>query len=216
MQAQLAQQQQAAAAQAERQRLARDLHDSLTQSLHSLHLLAETAQHMLQRGQHAALPALLETLRASAQQALHEIRLLVYELQLAPTEDADLLQLLEDRLAFVEQRAGLHTHLSVHGGGHIPLPMRKSLFFIASEALNNVLRHARATGVRIELEATPVQVTLRVSDDGCGFDAAHTVPGMGLRNIEARAAELGGRLAVESAPGAGTTVHLHIDLSASR
>ena len=212
MQTQLMQQQRSTAAQAERQRLARDLHDSLTQSLHSLHLLVETAQHLLQREQHAALPALLETLRASAQQARHELRLLVYELQLPPIEDVELAELLADRLAFVEQRAGLQTHLSVHGSGYIPPAMRKPLFFIVSEALNNTLRHARASAVRVELKATPVQVTLRVSDNGCGFDEAHAAPGMGLRNLHARADELHGRLTIDSAPGAGTTIHLDISL----
>lgn len=212
MQAQLAQREQAAAAQAERRRLALNLHDSLTQSLHSLHLLAETAQHMLQREQHAALPALLETLCASAQHAWHELRLLVYELQVPPVEDVDLPQLLQGRLTFVEQRAGLQTHLSIHGSEHIPSAMQKPLFFIVSEALNNTLRHARATTVRVELEATPVQVTLRVSDNGCGFDVASAALGMGIRNMRARADELHGRLTIDSAPGAGTVIHLDISL----
>lgn len=212
IQAQLLREQQAAAAQAERERLARDLHDSMTQSLHSLNLMTATAQLLIQREQYDALPKILDTLRASAQQARHEMRLLVYELQLAPIDNMDLEQLLADRLAFVEQRAGLQTNLRVHGGGHIPPSLRKHLFFMATEALNNTLRHARATAVHIELEASPVLVSLRVSDDGRGFDAAQTAPGKGLRNMQAQAAELNGRFTIDSTPGNGTTMHLELDL----
>ncbi len=198
----------------ERRRLARDLHDSMTQSLHSLALLAETVQHMVQQEHYAALPPVVETLRNGAGQALRDMRLLMYELQLAPEGELDLFQILHDRLERVEQRAGIQTQFSAQGVAYIPPDMRASIFFVATEALNNALRHAHAAVICVRLDAAPSQIDLCISDNGCGFDLARVTPGMGLRNMQTRAATLGGQLTVDSAPGQGAAIRLHIDRSA--
>ena len=198
----------------ERRRLARDLHDSMTQALHSLTLTADTIQHLLKQERYEKLAAAVEMLGAGARQAQRDLRLLLYELQLTSDSDLDLLQILQSRLENVEQRAGIATRFDLDGAGLIPPACKTRIFYIATEALNNALKHAQADAIRVQIRATPYQVDLTVTDNGRGFQYPDAVsaPGMGLRNMLARAAEEGDTLTIESAPSRGTTIQLHIAL----
>lgn len=200
----------------ERRRLASDLHDSMTQSLHSLILSAETAQHLYREEQAEKLDASLMMLQDSARQALQEMRLLCYQLQVMPDEQVDLLDLLEARLASVERRMGLETALRIENRELIPDPWKKELFFVITEALNNTLKHSHADQVSVSVQGGD-QVVVEVRDNGRGFDLDRIDgSGMGLKNMAERTSRLGGRLEIDSAPGVGTTVMLRVDLDATR
>jgi signal transduction histidine kinase len=115
------------------------------------------------------------------------------------------------RLAAVEGRANMHTSLLVDDTLRMPAAVEAALYQIAQEALNNTLRHARATSVAVTLRQCDDGVLLEICDNGCGFapDAPHT-GGMGLENMQARAEALDGTLTILSAPGQGTTVRVTV------
>ena len=196
--------------QKERRRLARDLHDSVTQSLHALVLAAETAQH-LSNDQPARLERALSHITLSARQALKEMRLLLYELRLASSFEINLVEMLKIRLEAVEQRAGITAELEIGDGSHWPQEWERELYPIAMEALNNALKHARAGHVWVKLDGNQSAFKMQIIDNGCGF-YPDAVPegGLGLRNMEERAEYLGARLQVQSEVGQGTRICLII------
>lgn len=198
-----------AAALHERQRLARELHDSVTQSLHSLTLLADTAVYILPQQKPERMESLLHQLATSARQALKEMRLLLYHLQ--PTTDSkDLIELLTLRLDNVERRAGIDARLTVTAQAEWLPAWNEAIFRIAIEALNNALKHSRANTVFINLRSNNQEVVLEVTDNGCGFDLERKRGGMGLQNMLDRAEQICGRLMIDSKPGRGTQVCLRI------
>jgi len=132
---------------AERQRLARDLHDSVTQSLYSLTLFAETGRRLVQRRELDAAERYLQKLSETAQSALKEMRLLVYELRPLALEQDGLLQTVQKRLDAVERRAGVKAHLIADAHTDLPLDVERELYHIIQEALNNSLKHSAATSV---------------------------------------------------------------------
>ncbi|NOZ04947.1 MAG: GAF domain-containing protein [Chloroflexi bacterium] len=199
------------AVQEERRRLARDLHDSVTQSIHSLALSADTAGYLLQQRRFPSLEDSLDRLGESARQALKEMRLLLYELRLAPLEQMDLVEVLQTRLEAVEQRAGVEARLVMDGPADWSSAWEEDLYCIAMEALNNALRHARATQVSVHLQGGRSRVILEVADNGRGFDPQqHAAGGIGLRSMTERARRLGGELVVDSSPGEGTRVRVRL------
>jgi len=194
----------------ERQRLARELHDSVTQALYGVTLYAEAAARRLASGDVEGSADHLQELRETAQEALREMRLLIFELRPPVLEKEGLVAALQARLEAVEGRAGLETEFKVEGKGCLPPEIEEGLYRIAQEALNNVLRHATARRVMVQLRFDEESVCLEVCDDGVGFDptTAREKGGLGLRGMEERAARLGGRLTVESRPGGGTRVRV--------
>ncbi len=176
----------------ERQRLARDLHDSVTQALYGITLHAEVARRLLASGDVAAAVGYLNALQDTAQEALHEMRLLIFELRPPILEQAGLVAALQARLDTVEGRAILETKLIAEGVSSLPAAVEQALYRVGQEALNNVLRHAHAQRVCVHLRQEQASVTLEVSDDGVGFDAAREHAGLGLRGIAERVAQLGG------------------------
>jgi signal transduction histidine kinase len=196
---------------AERTRLARELHDSVTQSLYSVTLFAQAAASHLENGDSATAAAHLTDLRETAQEALGEMRLLIYELRPLGLEEKGLAAILQERLDAVETRAGIQCKLRVEGEGEIPLDVQAELFHIAQEALNNVLKHARARNVEVRLRGGETGLTLEIQDDGAGFDAA-TVKrgGMGMVGMRERVQRMGGVLSIESEPGRGTCVSVQL------
>ena len=203
----------------ERRRVASDLHDSMTQSLHSLVLSAETAQHLHRENQPKKLAASLELLMDSARQALREMRLLLYGLNLTPEEQVDLFDILEARLESVEHRLGIESELNIENRGIIPKKCEREIFFIVIEALNNAVRHGHADFISVSITSTPYQIVLKVRDNGRGFSPEQIKNkngGMGIRNITERASGLGGSLTIDSSPGAGTTILVQIDLDNSQ
>ncbi|MFL5807191.1 MAG: sensor histidine kinase [Roseiflexaceae bacterium] len=196
----------------ERNRLARELHDSLTQTLYSLTLQAEAAARELAAGTAAQTSEQLRAIRQMAQQALGEMRALLFELRPPNLEAEGLAGALQERLDAVEARAGLETALIIDGDEALPAAIEDGLYRIAQEALNNVLKHAQARHVNVSLRNENGAIELEITDDGRGLDptASRTRGGMGLRGMEERAAQLGGRLTVRSAPGAGTHILVEV------
>ena len=196
----------------ERSRLARELHDSVTQSLYSVTLLAEAAARLLSKGQAETAAGHLRELRDTAQEALHEMRLLIFELRPLALEKSSLAEALRTRLESVEGRSGIKTELSVTGEEKLAYELKLELYQIAQESLNNILKHARAGKVQVRLFFSPEQLCLEVIDDGAGFDTSRAAAsgGLGLSGMAERAARIGGKLQIESAPGEGTRVSVQI------
>jgi signal transduction histidine kinase/PAS domain-containing protein len=196
----------------ERERLARELHDSVTQSLYSLMLLADAGWKLMEAGDLERVRGYLERLGEISQQALKEMRLLVYELRPLVLKREGLAGALQQRLDAVEKRAGMDVRLLVEGEVELPSPVEEELYRIAQEALNNTLKHAAATSVTVNVRGKRNRVELRVVDNGVGFDpdAMSDQGGMGLVSMRERAEKLGGVLAVLSAPGEGTRVIVEV------
>lgn len=196
----------------ERQRLARDLHDSAIQSLYGLVLSAEGAARKLAEGQVAIVGERLQAIRQTAHSALQEMRSLVFELRPPDLEKVGLVAALRSRLKSVEDRAGVLTTLDVEGDGRLPQLLEAGLYRIVQEALNNALRHSGAEKVSVSLKIGSEEVALEVADDGIGFDlqAERSGGGLGLRGMAERAQDLGGKLSLKSKPGQGTRVRLEV------
>jgi signal transduction histidine kinase len=198
----------------ERQRLARELHDSVVQALYSVTLHAQGARRLLASGDLPTASDALNGLQETAQEALDEMRLLIFELRPPILEQVGLVAALQARLNSVEGRANLQTRLITDGVGDLPAPVEQALYRIVQEALNNVLKHAHAQHVTVRLQRASTAVLLDINDDGVGFEASTTdaTGGMGLRGIAERAAQLAGKFSLQSAAGAGTYVHVEVPL----
>jgi signal transduction histidine kinase len=196
----------------ERNRLARELHDSVTQSLYGVTLFADAARRLLDTGQVPPAVENLKKLRHTAQSALEEMRLLIFELRPPILEQKGLAAALEARLEAVEGRIGLKTQLRLEGEGQLSSDIQEGLYRIALEALNNVLKHAQASCVTVFLIQVPQLTELKIVDDGVGFDldVAHKSGGLGLQGMKERAEQIGGQLMVTSEPGMGTTVQVEV------
>jgi signal transduction histidine kinase/ligand-binding sensor domain-containing protein len=194
----------------ERNRLARELHDSVAQSMYGVTLLAEVASQLLSSGQADQVAGYLGELKETARESLAEMRLLIYELRPPVLEEEGLASALQARLEAVESRAGLETEFHLAGELSLDSQVEEALFRIAQEALNNVLKHAQARRVAVSLSPTGQSVTLEIADNGIGSDPTTTGRrgGLGLRGMEERAAEIGARLEIESAAGSGTLVRV--------
>jgi len=209
--ARLREQAEQAAAMAERGRLARELHDSVTQSLYSVTMYAEAAARLMPPGYQAAAEHLRDA-RDTAQEALREMRLLIYQLRPAAVEQGGLAVALQLRLDAVERRGGIHAELAVEGEDRLPAGVQAELHQVAQEALNNALKHAHAQRVQVRLNFGEAAARLEVEDDGVGFDlaAVHGGGGLGLSGMQERVQKIGGRLDIKSAPGHGTKVEVEV------
>jgi signal transduction histidine kinase len=198
----------------ERNRLARDLHDSVTQALYAVTLYADASTRLLSSGRVDSATDNLGKLRRTAKQALGEMRLLIFELRPPVLEEEGLAGALQLRLETVERRSGLETDLFVQGEGRPPPEVEEGLYRIALEALNNTLKHAQARSVAVSLWLDASSVTVEVADDGVGFDPAMGGDrgGLGLRGMAERVEKLGGALTVDSGSGEGTRVRVRVDL----
>jgi len=194
----------------ERSRLARELHDSVTQSLYSVTLYAEAAARLFAAGDTQTAVEHLHELRDTSKDALREMRLLIYELRPPVLGTGGLAGALQARLDAVEARAGLRTELEVEGIERLPYPVQEELYYIAREALNNLLKHAKARSVNIHLAFRDTLTLLEVCDDGVGFDPdeIQASGGLGIFGMRERAQRIGARLEIRSAPAAGTTVRV--------
>jgi signal transduction histidine kinase len=204
----LHQQERREAAAEERQRLARDLHDSATQTIFSANLIAEVLPASWERGRDQGVEETKKLTRLM-RTALCEMRTLLYELRPETLEAASLVYLLE-RLGEALSGQG-EAAVEVHVDEGIALPVDEKLVFyrVAQEALTNVAKHAHATRVRVDVTRGNETVTLTVTDDGRGFDQSKVRPGsMGLRNMRERAEGIGGDLEIVSVEGGGTMVSI--------
>ncbi|HEY42863.1 MAG TPA: GAF domain-containing protein [Anaerolineae bacterium] len=210
--AQLYEQAQQLAVVEERQRLARDLHDSVTQALYGMTLYSEAIARQLSMGQVDLAKAQLSELHDTAQEALREMRLLIFQLRPPDLEEEGLVAILRNRLEAVEGRADLKTEFRVPNEARLPLEIEEGLYRISQETLNNSLKHASAQSVTVSLLIDESLVILEIIDDGIGFDPDYALEGsgMGLKGMMERAAQMGGQLTVESRPGAGTKVRVEV------
>ena len=200
----------AAAAMAERNRLARELHDSVTQSLYSVTLYAEAATRLLAAGQAPEAAVHLRDLGTTAREALREMRLLIFELNPPALDKGNLSDAIQIRLDAVESRGGVAVSYHVEGTEKLTPLLRRELYQITQEALNNTLKHAQARAVKVRLLFGERETVLEISDDGTGFDPelARRGGGLGLRGMGERVQKCGGSLAIESQPGRGTQVRV--------
>jgi len=196
----------------ERQRLARELHDSVTQLIYSQVLFAGAGLRVLDRGNLELLQQNLERIDLSARQALKEMRLLVYELRPLVYLQEGLVTALEHRLEAVEKRSGINAELVVDGELDLDESVELSLYRIIEEALNNTLKHSSAHNVIIRMQESSQELLIEIIDDGCGFDTAHAQrrSGMGLQNMRERTDNLGGEMNIHSLPGDGTRLSVRI------
>jgi signal transduction histidine kinase len=201
----------------ERTRLARELHDSVTQSLYSLVLYSGALARLLPADSASEARDYVARLERLAQDTLKELRLLIFELRPAALTEVGLVAALRSRLEAVETRAAVDVYLEAPEDIHLPAPVEEGLYRIAQEALNNAFKHAQATSVRVTLSIGGDCVYLAVRDNGRGFDPTaddvHRIAGLGLTNMRERAAELGGELRIDAAPGRGTVVWVQLPLA---
>jgi signal transduction histidine kinase len=198
----------------ERNRLARELHDSVTQSLYSAVLFVEASRRMIEAGKPDKAALYLTDVSETSQQALKEMRLLVHKLRPSALEREGLLFALEQRLKAVEGRVGIQYQLLADEKLRLTPDLEESLYHISQEALNNALKHARASKVAVRLQQQEGEVTLWVMDNGKGFDvtAAGTAGGLGLTTMREWAALFDGTVTVQSTPEEGTLVVARLKL----
>jgi PAS domain S-box-containing protein len=192
----------------ERAHLARELHDSVTQALFSMTLVSRSVEMLLDRDPDAARTQLAQ-LRDLQREALAEMRALIFELRPGNLEQDGLARALRTHTAALQGRIGLPIMVESTLDERLPLPVEEVLYRISQEALHNVVKHAAARQVRLELGRIASGIRLRISDDGKGFDPDRVPDGhLGLAGMRARADRIGGRLSVRSVPGEGTTIEV--------
>lgn len=210
--ARLHQQAEKMAIMAERERLARDLHDSVTQSLYSLTLFAEGGLELATAGNLEQVKYNLKRMGETALQALKEMRMLVFELRPLDLEHEGLVGALHRRLSAVEGRANVKARLVAEELIELPAPVEEGLYRIAQEALNNALKHGSVTTTTVYLRVEDEHIELEVVDNGIGFNLSEVSHkgGLGLISMRERAEQLGGSLLIHSVPGKGTRVKVRM------
>lgn len=195
----------------ERNRLARELHDSVTQVLFGLTLNLESAVGLLDRQPEKA-RALLTRSREMAGEALAEMRSLIFELRPAALQEKGLAMALSNHINLFRRRHGVEVTFTLNGDERLSPDVEFALYRVAQEALNNVAKHAQARHVRVKLDLRPEEARLEVCDDGVGFDPTAGAPSgsFGMIGMKERVSELRGSLEVISAPGQGTCIRARI------
>ncbi|KTB48456.1 PAS domain-containing sensor histidine kinase [Dehalogenimonas alkenigignens] len=194
------------AAMEERARLARDLHDAVSQTLFSASIIAEVLPRIWDRSPDEGFRR-LEEVRQLTRGALAEMRTLLFELRPAALAEAELPQLLTQLGESVTGRARLPVNVSITGGCELPAEVKIALYRIAQEALNNVVKHSGATLAEVSLCCQGSGIALSVADNGNGFDAAAEPQGrLGLSIMKERAASVNAGITIDSSPGKGTEV----------
>jgi len=189
----------------ERRRLARELHDSVTQSLFSMSLLAQALPDLWEIDREEA-RAGLGQIQDMTRAALAEMRALLFELRPAGLGQQGLAYALREHATAIERRSGIAVVVDVARDPALPEPVEQAFFRIAQEALANAARHARARRVRVTLRG-PTPARMAIADDGQGFQIEHVGDGrFGLISMRERADAVGARLRVYSAPGQGTEI----------
>jgi PAS domain S-box-containing protein len=194
----------------ERQRLSRELHDSVSQALYSIALGARTARTLLDRDPMATAEP-LDFVLAQAERGLAEMRTLIFELRPEALEQEGLVGALGKQAEILRTREELTINLDLGAEPDAPLAVKEALYRIAQEAMQNVGKHAAATELRLSMRRAGDDIFLEIADNGRGFNPNTSFPGhLGLSTMRERAERMGGSLQVESRPGAGTTVRAAI------
>jgi signal transduction histidine kinase len=190
----------------ERQRLARELHDAVTQSLYSLMLFARAGRNALDKGNQPKLRENLEQVESSAAFTLKEMRLLLYQLRPAALQHGRLIDAINERFDFVERRLGLQAICAMAEDVALSADMEDMLYRVILEALNNALKHANASVVKVYICRDEAHVYLSIQDDGQGFASEEAGGGMGLNNMQERVARFDGQLEIVAQTGQGTEI----------
>jgi PAS domain S-box-containing protein len=212
----LSQQAQMLAVEQERHRLARDMHDSVIQTLYSTVLLASGWRMMAEQGRldSSSTAVHFQQVADQSEQALKEMRLLLFQLRPPDLEKVGLVGAIQQRLDAVERRVSIETSLLTTGESRPLAPrIENELYNITQEALNNALRHAQASSIIVRLDFYEQCVELAVADNGRGFELDTGSGGMGLHNMQERAEEIGAVFSVTSAPHQGTKIHIRLELT---
>ncbi len=210
--ARLYEQAQELAALEERQKLARELHDSISQALYSIALGLHTARIQLDRDPQK-LPESIDDLLLLVEAALVEMRSLIFELRPESLEHEGLVAALARLGAVLQARHPISVQTDLCREPGLPLKSKQELYRIAQEALHNTVKHAHSNKVDLVLRWTTDAVILEICDDGVGFDPLGSFPGhLGLRSMQERVGHLGGILQIESAPGQGTHLLAQVPL----
>ncbi len=197
----------------ERQRLAQELHDSVSQALYGISLGAHTAQESLENDYEQARESLAYII-ALTEAGLAEMRALIFELRPESLETEGLVAALTKQIAVLQSRYQLTVDASLDAEPTISLELKHTLYRIAQEALHNVVKHARASTVALQLTQRDNEVCFQVHDNGKGFDPLCSFPGhFGVRSMQERATRVGGAFTLESTPEQGTCISVCIPAS---
>ncbi|MBE0699845.1 MAG: sensor histidine kinase [Anaerolineaceae bacterium] len=192
----------------ERNRLARELHDAVTQTLFSASLIADVTPVIWKRSPEEGLQH-LEELRQLTRGALAEMRTLLLEMRPESLNRADLKNLISQLTDAFIGRVRIPVDLQIHGTCDQNQDVKIVFYRVAQEALNNIAKHSGARHVSLHLDCQPGHLHLRIQDDGLGFDMVSILPGhMGVAIMRERASSIGASLMVNSQPGLGTTISL--------
>jgi signal transduction histidine kinase len=197
----------------ERARIARELHDSVSQTLYAITIGTSRARSLLERNESRQAQGLINEVLRLANAGQSELRALMADIRSDQLAAGGLVAALEKLVADVGARHSLEIRLTTAGEPDVSAPTGEALVLIAHEALRNVVKHAAARRVDITLEREHGQLVLLINDDGRGFDLATPRPGhFGLQSMCERATALGGCLGLHSVVGLGTQLRVSVPL----
>lgn len=206
------------AQEAERKRIARELHDATGQSLTAINLGLRGVENMLSR-ESPAMAQQISELRSYGTSALGELRQIIADLRPSQLDDLGLVAAVEWYVQEFEKRYGIETEFEIEGEAvRLPSEYETVLFRITQEALTNIAKHAQATQAQVKLQTSSSQISVSIRDNGCGFDSQNVLGedgshiGWGLRGIVERTLLLGGQYRIDSTPGQGTHIQVSIPL----
>lgn len=209
----LYEQAQEAAAYEERNRLARELHDSVSQALYGIALGARTARALLDRSPER-LQGPLDYILSLAEAGLMEMRALIFDLRVDSIQEEGLIAALAKQTASLGARHNIRMLTEFCPEPNLSIDVKEALYWIAREALHNTIKHAQAKCIAVKVATDHEALFLEIVDDGLGFDASSDFPGhLGLKNIRERAARLNGTLDLTSARGKGTAIRVRVPLA---
>jgi signal transduction histidine kinase len=191
----------------ERHRLARELHDSVSQALYGIALGARTARTLVERDP-ARVAEPVDYVLSLAEAGLAEMRALIFELRPESLEKEGLVAVLNKQAASLRTRHGLVVEIEICCDEPLlPIDKKEALYRVAQEAMNNVTKHAQATQLDLRLKCNDGILQMEVCDDGIGFDATASYPGhLGLHTMRERVAKLHGQIVIDSQIGKGTNI----------
>jgi signal transduction histidine kinase len=211
--ARLYEQAQELAALEERNRLARELHDSVSQALYGIALGARTARALL-HSDPSRLDEPLDYVLTLAEAGLTEMRALIFDLRPESLENEGLVTALTKQATVMQSRHGIMVETEFCKEPALPLEVKEMLYRIAREALHNTVKHAQASQINLRLNELPGSMILEIADNGHGFNTDGSFPGhLGLQSMRERAARLNAVLLIDSAPNSGTRISVHIPRS---
>jgi signal transduction histidine kinase len=196
----------------ERQRLARELHDSVSQALYAIGLGAHTAKEALESDPEQAM-ASIDYVLTLVEAGLAEMRALIFELRPESLEIEGLVAALTKQVAVLRTRYKLIVEADLGEEPGLSIELKHALYRVAQEAFHNIVKHARASVVVLRLTGEANEIILEIRDNGRGFNPASPFPGhLGLRSMHERVMKMGGTLTIESLPGQGTCVGVRMPI----